>query len=396
MTGAKELSRHLGRASSALLAFVLLCAFAPGPGWSISSEELKRYGFGDRLTGSLDEARQLEPPRREPSRRAIPEPVLPGINEQRDIPRPMDYQPRVISQSAPGSRRGFEGPTEPYRGKKARESELGFDEVDDFLFRPRLVHSPMFTLSERGLTGLGRMVTADVGSKNLIQFRAGAGYTLFRRSYGQPLLEGQEIEQFNYPFAYVTTPARNLETSLQFSLVDEAGRNFPLIADFETFGLMDVGGFVKYRFHDNPESRFSAALSLGMINGIKRVVTRVGSSGIDYSASLSMSKRIRNFGLHGEVGARFINGLDRTNSGVPDVTFYNLGVDLQATRKLQLHLELNGQEWQSNGSNVDASTGFKLQLGDNWFLDVSGAVNLDTGFPQGYRNQLWGGLQVHY
>lgn len=377
-----------------LAAAIALSATAPV--LAVSNEELKKYGFGDHLEQALDESRQLEPPPVQQSPKAIPPPVIPGLAEERQLPRPTGFENRTLSQAYPKRSQSFEGPTEPYRGKEARKEERGFDDVEDFVFAPRHVHPRLFTLSQRGLTGLGQTITAEVPAKGFIHFRSGVDYTVFKRSFGAPLLPNQKIEQLIFPFAYAFVPAHDLEISIQYSIVDEEGRNFPLIPDFNTFGLMDFGALTKYRFYDNPESKVSFAATLGMRNGAKKVVTRFGSSGVDYVGAFNFTKRMRNTGIHGEFGALFVNGLDRTNSGVPDITFYNLGVDLQANRKLDLVLELNGFDWQSNGENVDASAGFKLKLSNNWLVDLSGAINLHSTIPQGYRSRLFAGLQLQF
>ncbi|MBI3891924.1 MAG: hypothetical protein HY303_10395 [Candidatus Wallbacteria bacterium] len=371
-------------------------ALAASPLFAVSNNELKKYGFGDNLEQALDESRQLEPPKVEPSRKAIPSPVIPGLSEERQLPRPTGFENRTISQAYPRKAQSFEGPTEPYRGKDARKEERGFEDVEDFLFAPRQVHARMFSLSQRGLTGLGVTVSAEVPEKGTFQFRTGVDYTTYKRSFGAPLLSNQKITQYVFPFAYAFVPAHDLEVSLQYSIVDETGRNFPLLKDFDTFGLMDVAGVTKYRFYDNPETKVSLAATLGMRNGAKRLVTRFGSNGVDYLGSFNATKRLRNFGIHGEFGAVFVNGLDRSNAGVPDITFYNLGVDLQASRKLDLVVELNGLDWQSNGDNADAAAGFKLKLNRNWLVDLNGAINLHSTIPQGYRAHIYGGLQIQF
>jgi hypothetical protein len=374
----------------------LLLAGLAAPARAVSNDELKRYGFGDGVTDAIDQSRQLEPPKPEPMRRVIPEPVVPGLSDTREIPRPTGFENRTLDQAYPRRAPPFEGPTDAVRGRQARREERGFAEVEDFVFAPRQVFPRFYTLADRGLTGLGRTITAEVAPKNTIQTRSGVDYLVYKRAYGQPLLPDQKIEQWQFPFAYSFTPTNDLELSLDFAIFDERGRDFPLVQNYTAFGLADVMALTKYRFYNNPGSRVSLAVSLGMRNGVKSNVTRIGSSGVDYMGSVSATKRIRNFGIHGEGGAWFVNGVDRTNSGVPDVTFWNLGADLQVSENLDVVLELNGFDWQSSGNNIDASTGFKLRLNHNWILDLNGAVNLHSTIPVGYRSHIYGGLQWQF
>src|SRR5207302_991855 len=101
---------------ASLLAWFLLslALVAPGRAWAVTDEELRHYGFGDSLTNGVDKSRELEPPKVEASRKAIPAPILPGLAETKEIPRPTGFEDRTIRQAYPKKAPPFEGPTEPY------------------------------------------------------------------------------------------------------------------------------------------------------------------------------------------------------------------------------------------------------------------------------------------
>jgi hypothetical protein len=253
--------------------------------------------------------------------------------------------------------------------EKATAEEGTFREVEDFFLRPSRIFDRVLSMNETGVTGLINMPTAEIPRPGATFARVGIGYTFHDRFAGANLPDSQAIETFTAPLTYQSVPWRNLELSLQVMGVSEDAENFPLVSDYEVTGIREVGLNAKYRFFENPRNGFQAAFGFGMKVGVERVATRIGSNAVDYSLYLVGTKRMKNFGMHLRGGLTFPNGETRTNSGVPDITQVDLGLDFSPSDRLSITGELGYTDWNFVGTNTEATLGIKYKMSETWALD---------------------------
>ena len=372
---------------SALLPVVLL---------PMTNEELRRYGFGTKMTDAVNDMRETQPPRDVFRESDIPTPQLPTMRESK-IPETPLMQQRVFRQSGPLPTSRREGPTADHRHEKANDIENTFREVQNFFFRPKKEHKAILSMNGKGVTGLWTLSTATVQRKGSTWFSAGVGYSLYDRSFGRKLDATQRIEAISAPFTYMTVPIENLETSLQLRGVDESGKNFPIPtqSDWETSDLQDVQVMGKYRFMDNKKDQLSAAVGMGMRIGVEEnVVTRRGSSGVDYETFLTVTKGIKNFSVSLEGGLIFPNGEDRTNSGVADIQYGNFGMEFRPNGKLNLGLEANYLNWDHGGHSSETTLGAKYRVSRDWVFDVATTFQNDDKLIAGRSYYTRAAIQV--
>jgi hypothetical protein len=362
---------------------------------AVENAELRRYGFSSQLSNSVDQSRSLEIPAPVGSS-VVPTAVNPGdLLDPGEIPGAPEFVARVIRQRQDSPTPGREGLVEGYPGEEhARAEEGTFKEVEDFFFHPTQIHRRLLSMNESGQTGLVNMPTAEIPRPGGSFVRLGFGYTLYDRYSGTNLPGSQGIESFTAPFTYQTIPWKNLELSLQVTGINEESNQFPLVNDYSVAGIRDVGVNAKYRFFDNPQTQVQAAFGFGMNVGVERLTTRLGSNAVDYNLYLVGTKRVKNFGVHLRGGLTFPNGENRTNSGVPDISRVDLGLDFSPSDKLSVMAELNYVDWNFVGTNTEVALGFKYRMSDTWVFDVGIPIQLDNNLVEGYRYRALASIQA--
>ena len=365
---------------------------------AMSEDDLRRYGFGDRMTRAIDESRTHEMPRRAPPEGAIPAPVVPATTvSDRDIPDvPSQGPSRLIQQAGRQYNPPYEGPTRHYRGRDAKEAEGTFKEIENFFFRPGMEYGRFLSMSEQNVTGLIQMFTGEVERKGTTYLRVGVGHTRFRRSFGQALTDQQRLEQIGVPIGAMWVPSKDLEISETLTLFDEQSVNFPIVPDYSLTGIRDVTTTAKYRFVDNPEDRISLAFLFGIKVGVESTVTRVGSNGVDFLMGAALTKRLHNFGLHLNGAWLFSNGQDRTNNRVPDVGMAALGVDWQTGENLDWIIEFNYTDFQNIGHRLDVTPGVKWKISDKWRFDLGFPIAMSDALAQGYYYRITSAFQLRF
>lgn len=362
---------------------------------AVENDDLRRYGFSREVANTVDASRRYEvPAARIPD--GVPSPVIPGdLLDPREIPEAPEFTARVIRQRQEVPTPGQEGPVSVYPGtEKATAEEGTFREVEDFFLRPSRIFDRVLSMNETGVTGLINMPIAEIPRPGSTHARAGFAYTFHDRFAGTNLPDSQAIETFTAPFTYQSVPWRNLELSLQVMGVSEDAENFPLVADYEVAGIREVGLNAKYRFYENPVNGIQAAFGFGMKVGVERVATRLGSNAVDYSMYLVGSKRMKNFGVHLRGGLTFPNGETRTNSGVPDITQVDLGLDFSPSDRLSITGELGYTDWNFVGTNTEATLGIKYKMSETWVLDFGVPLQLENNLAEGYRYRVMAAIQA--
>lgn len=384
--------REVGMASRGLIVgLVALVSFGlVRPTFALTEEELKRYGFSGGISGYVNDTNRYTTGNRGYSPSRIPSPVVPKLDPERRVPTLPGVQPRVLHQEARPTP-GEEGPTQVYRHSRASEIEGSFKEVENFFFNPAKINRPFQTLAGMGLTGLAEMPSAEIPKKGFAVFQAGAEYTRYSEAFDERLPSNQRIEQWRFPFTYSVVPMDDLEASVKFTMVNEEAFDFPLPlpTSYTLTGLQDVTLQAKYRFVENPSKRFSIAAGLGIDVAYEKNVTRLGSNGVDYRLFLAATRRSKNYGLHLTGGVVFPNGEDRTSSGVPDISFFSLGLDFFPSERMAALLEFSYKDRAYSGSSLDAIVGLKYQVNPGWHVDVGVPVAISNSMPQGYRDRVF-------
>lgn len=368
---------------------------AAGPAFALDPDDLRRYGFSRGMSDEVQDSRRLDIPVDEVEA-SVPTPVRRGdMLDPSAIPNAPDYRARVIRQRQDLATPNKEGYVAPFPGEeKVRAEEGTWKEVEDFFFRPSRIHDRILSMNESGLTGLLQMHTAMIPRPGTTYARLGGGYTFYDRSSGTNLVGDQGIESFTLPVTYMAVPWKNLELSLQGTMINEEASNFPLVQDYSAAGLRDVGIRAKYRFLDNPNADIQAAFGFGMNIGVERVTTRIGSNAVDYSMFLSASKRIHNLGFHATGGFIFPNGETRTNSGVPSISHFDFGVDFQPSERLSFVGEINYLDWNFAGTKTEATVGFKYKMSETWTLDFGAPLQINNDLFEGWRYRVLGSIQA--
>lgn len=390
---AHDVTRRVSMPSVCLaLAGLLLSAPAAR---ALEEGELRAYGFSGDFSGEVRSSRRFDlPAPAVPG--SVPSPVVPGdLIDPKEIPGAPEYVTRVVRQRRDGPTPGVEGLTAGFPGEEQADREEGtFKEVEDFFFRPTQLYRRLLMMNETGVTGLFNMPTAEIPRPGSTWLRLGVGYTLYDRFSGTSLPDDQAIEQYLVPLTYQSVPWRNLELSLQVMGVSEENRGFPIINNYELAGVREVAINAKYRFLENPHSGIQAAAGFGMTVGVERDPTRVGSNGVDYELYLTATKRQNNFGVHARGGFVFPNGEDRSNSGVPDITRLDFGVDFSPSDRLSFVGEVNYTDWRFVGTNTEAALGFKYRMSDKWLVNFGVPLKLENNLVEGYRYRVLASVQA--
>jgi len=374
------------------LAAALLAA---APARAVEGDELRRYGFSRTFSGEVQESKRFEVPATQPTS-VVPTPVIPGdLLDPREIPGAPDYARRVIRQRRENPSPGKEGLVAGYPGEEHAAAEEGtFKEVEDFFLNPSRINRRILSMNEVGVTGLFNMPSAEIPRPGATFARIGFGYTFYDRFAGANLSDHQGIESFTAPLTYQSVPWRHLELSLQIMGVNEENDGFPLVSPYEVTGVREVGMNAKYRFFDNPHTQVSAAVGFGIRTGVERLPTRLGSNAVDYDLYVVGTKRVKNFGVHLRGGLTFPNGETRTNSGVPDISRLDLGLDFSPSDKLSVVAVVCYTDWNFVGTNTEATLGFKYRMSDTWVFDMAVPLQLDNNLAEGYRYRVLAGVQA--
>lgn len=352
---------------------------------ALTDEELRRYGFGSSLTDAVTDINEVQAPRPVFREDSIPSPRLPSMTDAH-IPESPVLDQRVFRQGGDVKVSRVEGHTEDANDPDAKDIEHTFSEIKNYFTKPEFIHNTVLSMNFRGVTGMWNASTARVQRKGSSWFRVGIGYDYYDRSGGVRLPANERIEKFVAPFTYMTVPVENLETSLQMVLVSEEGHEFPIptTQSWTTEGVESVQVMGKYRFLDNQKDDLSAAIGLGLkVAGEENVVSRIGSNGVDYETFIAVTKGIKNFSVSLEGGFKFTNGENYSSSGVPNISYGNVGFEFRPSSKLDLGLELNFLNWNNAGDSLETTLGGKYSLSRHWTADLSatfeGSSNMVAG-----------------
>lgn len=376
------------------VALALLVAGA-APARAVDQAEFRRYGFSRDFAGEVEGSRKYEVPATQASS-VVPSPVIPGdLLDPKEIPGAPEYVARVVRQRQDVASPGVEGLVEGYPGEEhARAEEGTFREVEDFFLRPSEVYERVTSMNEWGQTGLAIMPTADIPRPGATYLRGGLAYTFYDRFGDTPLSDDRAIEQYLFALTYQSVPWKNLELSLQATGVNEEAENFPLIQQYEVFGVRDVRLNAKYRFYENPQSQVQAAVGFGLDVGVEEVPTRLGSNGVDYQLYLVGSKRMQNFGVHMRGGFVFPNGENRTNSGIPDIAQLDLGLDFSPSDRLTITGEVNHVNWRFLGDQTKITAGIKYRMSHRWSFDFGLPLKVSNSLAEDYRYRVLAAVQA--
>lgn len=356
---------------------------------ALTNEELRRYGFGNSLTDAMTDINEVQAPRPVFREDSIPSPRLPSMTDSY-IPESPVLEQRVFRQGGDVKISRVEGHTEDENAPEAKDIEHTFSEIKNYFTKPEFIHNPVLSLNYRGVTGLWNMSTARVQRKGSTWFRMGIGYDYYDRSGGVKLPTNQRIETFHAPITYMAVPIENLETSLQMVIASEEGHEFPIPTreNWKTEGIESVQVMGKYRFLDNQKDDLSAAIGLGLKVAVEEnMVTRLGSNGVDYETFVAVTKGIKNFSLSLEGGFKFTNGENYSSSGVPNLSYGNVGVEFRPSSRFDIGLEANYLNWNNSGNSLETTLGGKYSLSRHWTADLSatfeGSNKMVVG--RGYR-----------